>query len=146
MPINSLLLCRVGFTIITLDDEFRKKLEPNASPIEDRIEGLKTLKKEGISTYLSVEPIMPCEESDPIQIIERLKPYVDLFEFGKWNPKTYVDKGLVKEATGIVHDKDFYVDMFPKLISYCEKNDVTYCIASHSADFLRSLGASYIPP
>ncbi|MCP4607529.1 MAG: radical SAM protein [Planctomycetes bacterium] len=137
--------CRVGFTIITLDDELRKKLEPNASPIEDRIEGMKVLKGEGITTHCSVEPIMPCAESDPIQIIERLGQYVDLFEFGMWNPKLNANKELMREAAGIEFDKDFYADMFPKLISYCEKNEVHYCMASHSEKFLRGLGLKFIP-
>lgn len=32
-----------GITLITLDDEFRRKMEPNSAPISDRIDALKHL-------------------------------------------------------------------------------------------------------
>ena len=79
--------CRVGLSIVTLDDSLRQLMEPNSSKIPERIAALKELKQAGISTYCSVEPILPDKRSDPIAIANELKNYVDLFEFGKWNPK-----------------------------------------------------------
>lgn len=130
--------CRVGLTVITLDDNFRKKLEPNASPIADRCDALETLKANGVSTYCSVEPIMPCKESDPIEIVKRLRNCVDLFEFGKWSP--YIMKGIP-----VTYNEDYYVGLFGRLIPYCEQEGIKYCTASHSETFLKSKGFKFIP-
>lgn len=134
--------CRVGFTIITLDEDFRELLEPNASPIEDRCEGLEILKEYGISTYCSVEPIMSDVRSDPLAIINKLRNYVDLFEFGKWNPYA---KKEIEEQAGVVYSDDYYLKVFSELIPYCEKEGIKYCIAKHSEDFLKSHGFRFIP-
>jgi DNA repair photolyase len=130
--------CRVGLTIITLDDNFRGILEPNASPIAERCEALQILKASGISTYCSVEPIMCCEESNPIQIIEALREYVDLFEFGKLTP--YPKMGIP-----VKYDVQWYARMFRDLIPYCKQERINYCFASHSKKFLESLGLQFTP-
>jgi DNA repair photolyase len=109
--------CRVGFTIITLDDNFRKEYEPNSSPIEERCEALKILKDNGIPTYCSVEPILPCEESNPIQIVKTLREYVDLFEFGKLNLS---DEERIPDRC---HD-EYYRQVFRNLIPYCEREGI----------------------
>ncbi|MEE9593802.1 MAG: radical SAM protein [Candidatus Hydrothermarchaeales archaeon] len=49
----------VGFTITTIDDEARKRYEPGASPVEDRITALEAIAGEGIETWVFVGPIMP---------------------------------------------------------------------------------------
>ena len=130
--------CRVGFTIITLDDDFRKALEPNASPIEERCRALEILKAEGISTYCSLEPIMSDKRSDPIAIVDRLKDCVDLFEFGKWNPK-------FKDSVPVQYDEGWYVNTFPKLNKHCDELGVNYCHAGHSKEFLINHGFKFIP-
>lgn len=43
--------CYVGFTIITLNENFKGSWEPYTSSIEDRIEALTKLKDNGIKTY-----------------------------------------------------------------------------------------------
>ena len=134
--------CRVGFTVITLDDELRRLLEPNSSPIKARIDGFKQLKEAGISTYCSVEPIMPDPRSNPIEIVEKLRGYVDLFELGKWNGKP---RKFIKDNTGIVYNEDYYLGVFSELIPYLEKEGIRYCVAKHSQDYLREHGFRFIP-
>jgi DNA repair photolyase len=136
--------CRVGFTIITLDDNFRKILEPNASPIQDRIDALIKLKNAGISTYCSVEPIMPDKRSDPIAIIDKLKDYVDLFEFGKWNPKRN-SKEEVENVIGTKYTDTYYVQVFKDIDKYCNQHGIKYCCAGHSKEFIDKLGIKFIP-
>lgn len=131
--------CRVGQTVITLDEDFRKVLEPNASQTKDRIVTLGILKKNGVNTYCSVEPIMSCKESNPIAIVEELKDHVDLFEFGKWNPKP----GL---RVPVKYDEGYYVGLFKELFKYCEDENITHCVASHSEEFLKRNKIKYIPP
>jgi DNA repair photolyase len=49
----------VGFTILTLDDDLRRKIEPGASPVEERIASLEELSKRGVRTFAFVGPILP---------------------------------------------------------------------------------------
>jgi DNA repair photolyase len=49
----------VGFTILTLDDEVRKKIEPSASPVGERIAALEQLSRRGVRTFAFVGPILP---------------------------------------------------------------------------------------
>ena len=49
----------VGFTILTLDDDLRRKIEPGASPVEERITALEELSKRGVRTFAFVGPILP---------------------------------------------------------------------------------------
>jgi DNA repair photolyase len=50
---------RVGLTITTLDDNLRREIEPFASPVQNRIKALETLKENGIETYVFIGPILP---------------------------------------------------------------------------------------
>ncbi|MBR1736253.1 MAG: radical SAM protein, partial [Firmicutes bacterium] len=49
----------VGISLNTLDDDFRKSIEPGAPSISRRLNALKTLHSEGIRTYLFISPIFP---------------------------------------------------------------------------------------
>ncbi|MFC1902651.1 radical SAM protein [Chloroflexota bacterium] len=131
--------CKVGLTIVTLDDNIRQSLEPNASPIVDRIEALRKLNQAGISTYCSVEPILP--KSNPIDIVDELRDYVDLFEFGKWNPEGDT-QAVVKQILGMNYSGDYYIDQFKQINDYCDKNKINYCHAGHSERFLKANGVS----
>ncbi|MFC1910444.1 radical SAM protein [Chloroflexota bacterium] len=124
--------CRVGLTIATLDDNLQRSLEPKASPIEDRIEALRELKQAGVYTYCSVEPIML--GSNPIDVVDRVGDYVDLFEFGKLNPN-----GNYKANS----NTDYYVNVFKQIAMYCSNNAINYRHASHSKDFLKANGLNY---
>lgn len=50
---------KVGFSICTLDDNFRKGVEPCAGRIEDRIKALEQLHAAGIRTYIFMSPMFP---------------------------------------------------------------------------------------
>ena len=64
----------VGLSVTTHDEEMRKIFEPNSPSIASRIEALKTLHDEKISTYAFIGPMLPL---DPAQIVERLEGLVD---------------------------------------------------------------------
>ncbi len=49
----------VGISMNTIDDEFRKDVEPGAPSIQRRLKALEILHKEGINTYLFISPIFP---------------------------------------------------------------------------------------
>ena len=51
--------CDVGFTITAYDDRVRRVFEPGASPVEVRLDALKRVSDEGITTWAFLAPILP---------------------------------------------------------------------------------------
>ena len=49
----------VGFTVSTADDYMRQIFEPNAPPIQERIEALDELHQAGIKTFAMIAPMLP---------------------------------------------------------------------------------------
>lgn len=74
----------VGISLNTLDDNFRKETEPRAASIDRRLKALKTLKEQGISTYLFMSPIFP-EITNYKDIIEHTHEYFDYVCFENLN-------------------------------------------------------------
>jgi DNA repair photolyase len=52
----------VGFSITTADDRIRQLFEPDAPPIEERVNALDELHHAGIRTYAMIAPILPRAE------------------------------------------------------------------------------------
>jgi len=139
--------CRVGLSIGSLDESLTAKLEPYASPIPDRIDALMRLKAAGVSTYLSLAPIVRPDVTEPIAVIEELRDYVDLFELEMWNqdtPTRRESEQMIKDATGIKYERGWYIRTLLDLIEYCEANRVPYCVANHSEPLVRSK-IDYVP-
>ena len=132
--------CRVGVTITSLDEGFRKEMEPYSASYERRIAALKILKDNGISTYLSCEPIFPVREVDPVYIVDNLKDVVDLFEFGMWNK--YRTQGIPEHYYKDYNDA-YYVFIFSRILEYCQQHQINYGFASHSKDFMERNGLPY---
>lgn len=132
--------CRIGVTITSLDEGFRRELEPYSASYERRIATLKQLKDNKISTYLSCEPIFPVKEVDPVQIIMELKEIVDLFEFGMWSK--YRTQGI-NEYYYKDYTDAYYVSTFRRIIDCCEQYNINYGLAAHSKDFIERNGLPY---
>lgn len=134
--------CRVGVTITSLDEGFRKALEPFSVDYARRLAVLEKLKANNIPTYLSFEPIFPVKEADPIAIVKKSKHLVDLFEFGMWNK--YRRQGI-PEYYYRQYNIDYYRDMFVRLIEFCDDSKINYCIASHSEEFINRQDLQFKP-
>lgn len=61
--------CEVGLTITMWDEKARKVFEPYTSSISQRLEALKVLHEEGISTYAFLGPLLPFFSEDKIEIL-----------------------------------------------------------------------------
>jgi DNA repair photolyase len=46
-------------SLVTLDDEVRRRMEPGASPVEERIETLRAFKQRGCATGVAAMPLLP---------------------------------------------------------------------------------------
>lgn len=45
-----------GMTLISLDEEYRERIEPGAAPCADRLAALRKLHDKGCKTWVSIEP------------------------------------------------------------------------------------------
>jgi len=64
----------VGLSITTHDEGIKTIFEPHSPSIQSRIETLRTLRKEGIGTYVFIGPMLPL---DPIPMVTMLEGLVD---------------------------------------------------------------------
>jgi len=76
----------LGITLISLDEEFRKRVEPGAAPYEERIRSLKKMHEIGFNTWVSIEPYPPpnIHEQDLEEILDAIS-FVDRIIFGRLN-------------------------------------------------------------
>ena len=72
-----------GTTLLFTRDEDRATWEPNAAPVEDRIEAIREAHRRGIPTWVSVEPII--DPTQALALIETLSDVVDEWRIGKLN-------------------------------------------------------------
>jgi DNA repair photolyase len=74
---------KFGSTISFWNESARKEYEPNAAPIPERIEAVKTAHAMGILTWISLEPVIDTIQA--LHVIEALYDHVDLWKLGAWN-------------------------------------------------------------
>ena len=110
-----------GITLISLNEEFRKKMEPGSAPYMDRIKSLKYLHDRGCKTWVSIEPYPTPNfiEQDFNEILEAVS-FADKIIFGRlhYNKKVSEYKGY----------KKYYNDLAYQVIEFCEKNKIEYHI------------------
>lgn len=106
-----------GSTIVSISEDYRKKWEPGAAKINDRIKALRTLHDAGLKTWVSMEPYPTpnIAKQDIKQILNAIK-FVDKIVFGKWNYN--------KKISEQVSYKDFYNSMAGYVIDFCRKNSI----------------------
>jgi DNA repair photolyase len=73
--------CEVGLSITTMHDGIRRLFEPDAPPINLRIETLARLHSAGIQTFAMIAPLLPGAE----QLVPPLKEIVDYILIDKMN-------------------------------------------------------------
>ncbi|MDR0551189.1 MAG: radical SAM protein [Spirochaetaceae bacterium] len=128
----------VGVSLNTVDDSFRKLIEPAAGAVEERIGVLKTLREQGIKNWLFMSPIFPFL-SDYKKIIERTKDFVDYYGFENLNLRAgykFRVLALIEQKYNHLykHYKDIYIKgnaafwslLEKEIISYCEDNNIEY--------------------
>jgi DNA repair photolyase len=129
---------KVGISLNTLDDCFRKLTELRAPSVEKRVKALETLKEAGISTYLFMSPIFPYI-TDFKAIIERIKSYADYICFENLNLRgAYLPRVLefiksyfpnlvdAYNEIYILKDGSYWQNLEKEIIDYCESNNVNY--------------------
>lgn len=110
-----------GITLISLDEDFRKKIEPGASSYADRIASLKALHDKGCRTWVSIEPYPTPNiiKQDLLRILNAIS-FVNKIIFGRTNYN--------KEITAFTTHKDFYNQQVDIVVDFCERNGIDYHI------------------
>lgn len=110
-----------GITLISLNEDFRKEIEPNSAPYLDRINSLKYLHNAGCKTWVSIEPYPTPNfvEQNFDNILESIS-FVDKIIFGRLNYNSKVSE--YKKY------KQFFNDLSKIVIDFCVKNDKQYHI------------------
>lgn len=105
-----------GITLVSLNEEFRKKYEPFSASINDRLDALYKLHKRGMKTWVSIEPYPTPNiiEQDFEEILNKIS-FADKIIFGKLNYNSIVSK--------YKKNKEFYNRLSIQLKKYCFDND-----------------------
>lgn len=110
-----------GITLISLNEKFRKQMEPHSAPYKKRIESLKNLHESGCKTWVSIEPYPTPNmiEQDFSEILNTMD-FVDKIIFGKLNYNSNVSayKGY----------KKYYNELAEQVKSFCINNGKEYHI------------------
>lgn len=105
---------KIGQTIVLFDEKKAKQYESGAPSPQDRIEALQELKKQGIKTWVSMEPVFDVEES--FKVLDKIKNIVDHVKIGKINGFSELEAKYDWEK----YTKD--------AIEYCRKNNLKFYI------------------
>ena len=107
-----------GITLVSLDEDYRRRMEPGASPYAERIAALKALHEAGGKTWISMEPYPAPNliEQDLTALLEAVS-FVDKIIFGRTNYNP--------EVSRYVGHKKFYNDCAEKVIDFCGKRNIS---------------------
>lgn len=111
-----------GITLISLDEEYRERMEPGSASYKDRLKALKKLHDKGCKTWVSIEPYPTPNliEQDLMEILKSVS-FVDKIIFGRTNYCTDVTNGYPEH-------KQFYNKKAKEVIDFCEKKGIAYHI------------------
>ena len=112
-----------GITLISLNENFRKKTEPFSAPYTERIERLYRLHKHGIKTWVSIEPYPTPNivKQDFREILNSIS-FVDKIIFGRMNYNSMVSK--------YPSYKKYFNTLSERVIEFCEETNKEYFIKS----------------
>lgn len=109
-----------GITLVSLNNDFKRKFEPYSAPYSKRIDSLKHLHECGLKTWVSIEPY-PTPNLDKNQNLPKLLEnisFVDRIIFGKLNynvvSSSFKDNGIFYEKNAV------------QVVDFCERNDIEY--------------------
>jgi DNA repair photolyase len=120
----------IGFSFSTLVEDIRRKVEPGASSIKNRMKALKIIHEEHITTYVFISPIIPFVTNWK-EIISQTSGCVDYFMFENLNIAGNVwgsvNRWLKTEFPDIIQD---YKDIFFEDSIFWERIEeeiITFC-------------------
>lgn len=106
-----------GITIVSLNEDFRSKFEPNTALYEDRIKALRALHDAGCKTWVSIEPYPTPNfiDQDLCAILNKVN-FVDRIIFGRMHYN--------KKVSEYPDFKLFYNESAARVIEYCSERSI----------------------
>lgn len=106
-----------GITLISLNEEYRKQMEPGAAPYKERLDALRILHEEGCRTWISMEPY-PTPNMLRQNLHELLQnvAFVDKIVFGKTNYN--------RMASAWEGNREFYNACAEEVMSFCREHQI----------------------
>lgn len=110
-----------GITLVSMDEEYRAKMEPSAAPYAERLAALRALHDAGCKTWVSMEPYPTPNliEQNLHDLLEAVS-FVDKIIFGRTNYST--------EVSSYKDHKAYYNELAKEVISFCEERGIQYHI------------------
>lgn len=110
-----------GITLVSLDEDFKKRFEPNSADFKKRIDSLKYLHDKRFKTWVSIEPYPTPNliKQDLMKILEAVD-FVDKIIFGRLNYSV--------KSSEFKYTKEFYNSLASFVIKFCKKNNIDYHI------------------
>lgn len=116
-----------GITLVSLDEEFREKMEPGAAPLADRLAALKALHESGCKTWVSMEPY-----PTPNVCKQELQPILDAVSF---TDRIVFGRVHYDRRTGAYKDLDaFYRGAAGQVRKFCAEYGIESHIKKGTAD------------
>lgn len=110
-----------GITLVSMTEEYRKRMEPHASKYKDRLMALQTLHDRGCRTWVSMEPYpTPNLVRQNLDRILETVAFTDRIIFGRTN--------YSKKVSAFPEHKDFYNQCAMRVIEFCDDHGVAYHI------------------
>mgnify|MGYP002625963855 CR=1 FL=1 len=112
-----------GISLISLDEDYRARMEPGAAPYLERIAALKRLHEAGCKTWISMEPYpTPNILVQTLTEILSAIAFVDKIIFGRTN--------YSKDTSAFRNHKDFYNTCSAQVIAFCQAHKIACHIKS----------------
>jgi len=127
--------CEVGFSFSSTDEILRARLEPNTSTVAEKINALKILHENGITTAVMAAPLLP-GISDWKNILSQTRAYVDAYRFDSLNMSTPLQNNIFN-FIGKYYPallplyREIYVQGSPFYLQNLSKKIRTYCKENH---------------
>jgi DNA repair photolyase len=121
-----------GITLVSLDEDFRKRYEPGAAPCSQRLSALEALSRRGCKTWVSMEPYPTPNiiEQDMAELIEAVS-FTDSVVFGRAN--------YSKDASAYPSHKEFYKEQAISAEFFCDAYGIRSYIKKATAGILADM-------
>lgn len=110
-----------GITLISLDEDYRVRIEPGAAPYQDRLSSIRALHNMGCKTWVSIEPYPTPNllEQNLGEILEAVS-FTDRIIFGRTN--------YSKEISAYRAHRAFYNEQAELVSSFCRERNIQFHI------------------
>lgn len=110
-----------GITLVSLDENFRARMEPGAAAYADRLAALRAIHDAGCNTWISIEPYPTPNlvEQDINGLLDAVS-FADKIIFGRTN--------YSKAVSAYAEHRAFYNEQAQFVIAFCEEHGIAYHI------------------